>query len=261
MPAVFDPTFAPVTSVVSTANSSTVTLAGGAAFTGTSENVQDYASIEVSVFADQVSAALGLSVQQSSNGTNWDLLDQYTIPASTGKTFSFAPAARFYRVVYTNGATIQTAFRLMTVYHYSLTRSSTHSLADTITQQNDAELVIAQIRGNNGTNIVPILVDAAGNIITKAFVNANGSIVNTALVATTASSVSAPANAVGFIFEAPSSNTDNIRWCVGGTASTTTGMLCEPGRDSGYVPVGANISVCATASGTNAFSVQWILSA
>lgn len=88
----------------------------------------------------------------------------------------------------------------------------------------------------------------------------NGSIVNTALVATTASSVSAPANAVGFILEAPSDNTHNIRWCIGGTASTTVGMLTEPGRDTGYIPCSANISVCSTVSGTNAFSVQWILS-
>lgn len=91
--------------------------------------------------------------------------------------------------------------------------------------------------------------------------NTAGSIVNGTLTATTASSVSAPANAVGFLLEVASSNTDNVRWCVGSTASTTVGMLAEPGRDSGYMPVGANISICAVASnGTNAYSVQWVLS-
>lgn len=91
-------------------------------------------------------------------------------------------------------------------------------------------------------------------------VNANGTIVNQALTATTAFASNVPANAVGFILEAPSDNTNNIRWCVGGTASATVGMLAEPGRDSGYVPCAANISICATVSGTNAFSIQWILS-
>lgn len=95
----------------------------------------------------------------------------------------------------------------------------------------------------------------------KSPVNTSGSIVNTSLTGTTASSASAPANAVGFILEAPSINTDNINWCIGGTASTTVGMLLEPGRDTGFVPCAAAISVCSTVSGTNAYSIQWILSA
>lgn len=115
--------------------------------------------------------------------------------------------------------------------------------------------------GNTGTGSqrVTIASDQAA-IATKSPVNTNGSIVNTALTATTASTANVPANAVGFILEAPSSNTDNIRYCIGGTASTTVGMLMEPGRDTGYVPCAANISVCATVSGTDAFSIQWILS-
>lgn len=104
-----------------------------------------------------------------------------------------------------------------------------------------------------------VLVDSSGSSSTSP-VNTNGSIVNTALTATTASTASVPANAIGFLFEAPSTNTDNIRWCIGGTASTTVGMLTEPGRDSGFMPCSANISVCSTVSGTNAYSIQWILS-
>lgn len=154
-------------SVVSTNNSSTATLNSGVAFTGTSDNVQDYASIEVNVFADQASASDGLSIQQSSNGTNWDITDTYTVPASTGKTYSLAPAARFLRIVYTNGGTNQGAFRLQVVYHYTVTRSSTHRLADTITLQNDAELVIAQMRATNSTNSVALICDASGNLGTN----------------------------------------------------------------------------------------------
>ena len=102
-------------------------------------------------------------------------------------------------------------------------------------------------------------VSIAATVNTREAANANGSIVNTSLTATTASTANVPANAVGFVLEAPSTNTDNIRWCIGGTASTTVGMLAEPGRDSGYIPCAANISVCATVSGTNAFSIQWVL--
>lgn len=110
------------------------------------------------------------------------------------------------------------------------------------------------------SSLAVTLASDQGTIPISPSVNTNGSIVNTSLTATTASSAAAPANTVGFILEAPSDNTNNIRWCIGSTASTTVGMLTEPGRDSGYVPCAATISICATASGTNAYSIQWILS-
>src|SRR5262249_19103948 len=92
---------------VSSANSSAVALGGGATFTGTSVSTLNYGSIAVSVFADQASATDGLSVEQSSNGTNWDITDTFTIPASTGRPFVVAVQASFARVRYTNGATPQ----------------------------------------------------------------------------------------------------------------------------------------------------------
>lgn len=118
---------------------------------------------------------------------------------------------------------------------------------------------------NNGqqtmANSVPVVIASNQTAVpTREAANSNGAIVNQALTATSASSSAAPANAVGFLLQAPSTNTDDIRWCVGGTASTTVGMLAEPGRDSGYLPMAATISVCATASGTNAYSIQWVLS-
>lgn len=103
-------------------------------------------------------------------------------------------------------------------------------------------------------------VSIASAVPTRSPINTNGQCDNTSLTATTATTATAPANAIGFIFEAPSDNTDAIRWRIGGTASTTAGMLAEPGRDSGFVPCSANVSVCATVSGTNAFSIQWIMS-
>lgn len=98
-------------------------------------------------------------------------------------------------------------------------------------------------------------------IATKAPVNTAGSAANTSLTATTASTATAPANAVGFILYADTNNTDTIRFAIGATASTTVGGRLEPGRDTGYLPCAANVSICATASGTNAFFIQWILSA
>lgn len=89
--------------------------------------------------------------------------------------------------------------------------------------------------------------------------NTNGSIANNAAVTTTPFTFVAPANSVGFLLEAESGNTENIRWAIGSTASSTVGTIAEPGRDTGYIPCAANISVVAIA-GSQAVSVQWVLS-
>ncbi len=110
------------------------------------------------------------------------------------------------------------------------------------------------------SSLAVVLASDQPSIPSRSPVNSNGQCDNTSLTATTASTATAPANAVGFILEAPSDNTNNIRWRIGAAASTTAGMLMEPGRDTGFVPCAANVSICATVSGTNAFSIQWIMS-
>lgn len=136
---------------VSTANSSTAVLGASAVFTGTSEDIKDYAVIQINVIASHASATDGLSVQQSSNGTDWDSTDVFTIAAATGKAFSFQPAARFFRLVYTNGGTLQTYFRLQTIFHYALTKGSSQRPSDGRSNENDFEEVSAFAHVFNGT--------------------------------------------------------------------------------------------------------------
>ena len=89
--------------------------------------------------------------------------------------------------------------------------------------------------------------------------NAAGTLNQAALSGTTAQTVSIPSNAVGFLIQAPSTNIDNIRFCVGATATTTQGVLLEPGRSEGPFNLAAAVSVCAAAAtGTNEYIIQWI---
>lgn len=149
-------------SPISTTNSSTATLGISAVFTGTSEEVKDYAIVQVSVFANQASATNGLSLQQSSDGTNWDITDAYTVAASTGMTISVQPAARFFRIVYTNGGSAQASFRLQTVYHYNLAKSSSQRPADAQSNEIDLEQQQAFLMGYNGTTWDRLRVSATG---------------------------------------------------------------------------------------------------
>jgi hypothetical protein len=109
------------TGVVSSVNSSTATLGGAGVFTGTGESSLNYEAVTVSVMAIGASAPPGtLSVQQSSDGTNWDIQDSFSVAGGTASpTGSFdiiVPlVASNFRIVYTNGATAQTSFRLQSV--------------------------------------------------------------------------------------------------------------------------------------------------
>ena len=101
--------------VVDAGNSSTTTLTANSIFTGTSISSLNYSALSIEVFADQASAAGGLSIQQSQNGTNWDIADPFTISAGTPFNTIVNLVGQFYRVVYTNGSTNQGTFRLQTV--------------------------------------------------------------------------------------------------------------------------------------------------
>lgn len=108
----------PVT--LSTANSTTTPLAGNAAFTGTGEDVSRYGSVQVTVFADQAAATNGLSLQWSSDNSHWDLVEAFGVAANQAVPVRAAVKAKFFRVVYTNGTTLQGTFRLQTFYQAAL---------------------------------------------------------------------------------------------------------------------------------------------
>jgi len=99
----------------STANSSTSLLGVSGTFTGTSEDLLGYVSVNVMVKADVASAAGGLSLEFSTDGTNWDFAQTYTVSAGTTFAILTRGKGRYFRVVYTNGGTGQAYFRLKTL--------------------------------------------------------------------------------------------------------------------------------------------------
>jgi hypothetical protein len=105
----------PPASVVSTANSTTTLLNSGATFTGASESILAYGSISVQAYSDHASAASGLIIEQSQDGTNWDTTNSYTVSAATAFQQTVNAVGQYFRVVYTNGGTNQTVFRLQTI--------------------------------------------------------------------------------------------------------------------------------------------------
>lgn len=154
-------------SEVLSGNSTSTPLNANIAFTGSSVDILQYAVIQVNVFSNVASATDGLSVQFSSDGTNWDITDTFTVPANSGKTYSFQPVAQYMRVVYTNGGTNQTAFRLQTIGSHVNTKPSSHRISDPIIDDDDATLTTAVIKAKfNGDGYGNLTATTDGNLKT-----------------------------------------------------------------------------------------------
>lgn len=108
------------------------------------------------------------------------------------------------------------------------------------------------------TAIVVAISPNTPAIATSSPINANGSSATTTV--STVTTITKPANAVGFFLQCDAASTDYIRWCdSNGTASATVGFVLQPGQDTGFVPMAHNLSVCAHAS-TQTYNIQWVLS-
>lgn len=90
--------------------SSTTPLAANAAVTSPVFKFGDNPDrIVGSVFSDQAGT---LFVEQTSDGTHWDVSSEYEIVGEDGQGFERPSVGLEWRVRYVNGGTLQTAFRL-----------------------------------------------------------------------------------------------------------------------------------------------------
>ncbi len=151
---------------ISSNNSTTATLAGDATFTGTGDDVSAYASVSVLIDASHDSAVDGMTFQFSTDDTNWDDVYAFTYTAANGaRRFQFPVTARYFRVVYTNGSTIQTHFRVQTILHVQAITTSVHRLEDGVNPDRSVLLtktaILAQAAGSG--NFIPVQASGGGN--------------------------------------------------------------------------------------------------
>jgi hypothetical protein len=148
-------------------NTSTISLAANGIFTGTATNVTNFATIEVGVYSDVSSATNGVSIQWSPDGSNWDYISATTFTGGTGLLIPSPVLSKYYRVVYTNGVTSQTAFRLYSLLIPVSVVSPTSVLTQMPTQGSLAVLNRSVLTGYYKTDSVyqNVGVDSNGNLL------------------------------------------------------------------------------------------------
>lgn len=98
---------------LSTLNNSSTVLAANATYTGTWEDVSRYSTVLMTAFSDVSSSALGFTMQFGINSATADITRNFTVAAGTAFASTALLPARWMRLVYKNGTTAQTTFRLL----------------------------------------------------------------------------------------------------------------------------------------------------
>lgn len=152
---------------IDSTNSTTSTLLADAVFTGTGVDILHNAAVTVQLDASHDSATDGISIQFSTDNSNWDSITLFTYTAADGAAlFQFGAHANFFRIVYTNGSAGQTHFRLQTLLHHDSPITNVHRVVDDAHPDEPATLVkaaiIAQAAGSG--DFVPVQTSASGNL-------------------------------------------------------------------------------------------------
>lgn len=154
--------------LVDSGNSTTTPLGNGATFVGDGVDTLRSPGITIQLFADQDSAANGMRFEFSTDNSNWDISKQFDYVANTGREFQFTAVPQYFRVVFVNGTTPQSAIRIQTVLHRNTIPSTTiHRLDDPLAPDRSAQVVKASImaqRDGGSDAFIPVNATNGGNL-------------------------------------------------------------------------------------------------
>lgn len=96
-------------------NSTTVALGAAGTFTGAADDLTTYSGMVINVAGTPAGANGTFTFQFSADGTNWDVSIPVAVSdLTTAVPFPLISVLRYFRLLYTNGATPQSTFRLTT---------------------------------------------------------------------------------------------------------------------------------------------------
>lgn len=124
-------------------NSSTTPLLASAVFTGSWIEVSDYSEVIISILTDQDSAANGLRIESSLNGSTVSHYHTFSPLVNTpgGHHYASTLDSKYLRIVYTNGSTDQTTFNITsTLFSNPPEEGHVHSLEYAIESDHQASI-------------------------------------------------------------------------------------------------------------------------
>ena len=225
--------------IIDAGNTTTTLLGANATFTGTARDLLGYTQVSVFVYSNVASATGGLNLQFSTDGTNWDEDQAVTISAANAQHVSVSVIARYFRIVYTNGGTAQTTFRLQTILK-SLSSSGSIGNIETLPVIGDTTLrtqsLIVGKSSAGGGAYVDVKVNPSGSLVADVTGSTVGLVAGTASIGTVG--LNAGANTIGSVNQAgtwivqPGNTANTTPWLTtinqGGNSATVKGSSSTP---------------------------------
>jgi hypothetical protein len=128
-------------------NSTTEPLGANETFTGQAVESGSYSGVIVLLSSDAPSAAGGIQFQTSTDGTNWDHIHTYSKKELVDRHYEETLAGKYFRMVYVNGDTPQTHFRLQTKLIKSAPVPHVHRIDEPINDDHPASINRSIITG------------------------------------------------------------------------------------------------------------------
>jgi len=131
-------------------NSSTTPLAANGVFNGAWLDCFNQGSVLVYLFSNVSSAANGLSLQWSNDGVNADETYAETFTAGgRALVLQVTQRGRYFRLVYTNGGTIQASFRLDVIHKITTPSGDVEELSDVLSLDDHGMITIPVLAAKN----------------------------------------------------------------------------------------------------------------
>lgn len=260
-----------INGVISNDNSTKELLLADAIFTGNPIDTKNYGIIICSVYSDVVSATDGLIIEFSTDQINWFWNDTYTIEEARGKTFSVQTQARYLRVRYINGSSGQSVFDLETTLKPVYIKPSSHRISDTISGEDDAELVKSVLAAFfDGGGFGNIAATKNGNLkvanVEELFSIAKGLVIGHSLVHKFGKHEDIPSSfvplSIGGIYQTPQvSGATTLRVKAGNINDSSTGSGAREVTLIGLDETGAEVTETLATNGTSpgaAGTITWL---
>lgn len=134
---------------ISPYNSSNAALAAAGVFTGAWEDVSHFSSVRVSFTSNAVSTIGGVSLQFGISNKQVDIARNYTLAVANAKYTQYcAVPGRYFRILYTNGATSQTSFSLATFWSHASAQPVVQA-SEILLDSNDMALTRSVLAGRS----------------------------------------------------------------------------------------------------------------
>jgi len=230
-------TFIPtVVANVSVGNSTTVALPPGQVFTGTPEDVSQYASLSVSYYVQPPSATGNIILQFSntSSVSNWIPISNVVSPVlpitANGFTLDTTMTLQYFRALYVNDTTQQTQLTVSSVYHpQARVAQKSNRFAETPTDTTDAMNTRAYIWAKTtGSGIYEAIAGNGENSLVTAIADPRTAFgeINVA--------EKLPVSQIDFVYGINTTVTNNVH-TSSATINATNGVLSVTTGSSGTV--------------------------